>query len=381
LTNILTINETVEPLFPSGSGADPIVVIGDCGFAKDTSKVYFFGNYGEAKKDHDSNPDSIGPEPVSWSSNPALKQVRDIFAEGAIRTPDQTIGINQVYVINVGSAPLEADYTAAMETAATLPVTVENYANLSTVTVLDAIGTRMDELEDTADYRNAIGTVADGAISAKDDMIAMTDESENDYAQNSRVHIHTNPDMQGTYAAKVACTPYYQDPGYGGYRSKITDDIVLWKKGDRDELKDAGLVVDAPNLINPILAEPYMAVSTGYKEVGGVRPVDSLLHIRRNADHQWRQTDLITLRMVKMNNTAVAKGLIEQVANAYLKQEVENGYLTAKSTVPIDPGFLFELTYDPIDPFKLNRLRKVRCVGSVQEISDTSVIQLPIGGG
>lgn len=384
LTNILTINETVEPLFPRGSGADPIVVLGDCGFAKDTSKVYFFGSYLEAKQDHATNPDAIGPVPDDWSDNPVLKEVRDIFAEGAIRNMGQ-IGVNQVYVVNMGSAPGALDYTAAFNTINSLPVKVEDYVGLYDVARLASIGERMNTLENAGNYRNAVGTVNPTATKAE--MLLITDEAQGElteplpFVQNSRVHIHTDPDMQGTYTAKIACTPYWQDPGFGTYRSKTVEDIKVWDTIDREDLMNAGLVVDAPNLVDPSLAEPFMAVSTAYKEVGGERPTDSLLHLRRNVDEQWRQTDIITLRMVKMNNTAVAKGLIENVANAYLQTQVDAGYIIPKKTVPTDNGYLFELSYDSLDPFKLNRVRKVRPVGSVHTIEDTSAIQVPIGGG
>lgn len=380
--NILSINEETEPLFPSGSGASPIAVLGDCGFTADPTKAYFFGSYFAAKKDHTLYGNSIGPEPTDWEDNPALAAVRDIFLEGAVREAGQTIGINQVYVINMGSTPTANNWATAMETLTNLPINngIELYVGVDDVEVHEQIGLYLDELEEAGDYRNAIVTVTPG--STKEEMIEYTEVAEeSDYIHNSRVHIHTDPTMQATYAAKVACTPFYQDPGYGPYRSKNVDNIVVWSTADRDDLKEAGLVVDAPNLINPALAEPYMAVSTAYVKEEGVVPTDSLLHIRRNVDEHWRQTDMITLRMIKMNNTAVAKGLIENVAISYLREQVTKGYLIKKVNVPTDPGYMFELGYDETDPFKLHRIRKVRPVGSVHTIEDISIIQVPIGGG
>ncbi len=375
----LTINETVEPIFPGGRGGHAIVVLGDFGFTKDTSKVYFFGDYYTAKKDHATHPDSLGPEPADWSDNPGLKCVRDIFDEGAIRTLGQTIGVNKVYAVNMGDVPVAEDWVAAFETISALPVKIESYPGLSNVVVHDSIGDHLDALENDADYRNAVVTVPAGAT--KEQLLNYTDESEVSFVQNSRVHIYTNPDMIGVYTAKIACTPYWQDPGYGTYRSRTAADIQIWKSSDRDELTEAGLVVDAPNLIDTSLAEPYRAVASSHKMVGGIRPTDSRLHIRRNVDYQWEQTDIISLKMVKMNNTAVSKGLIENVANAFLQEQVEAGYLIKKTTVPTDNGFLFELKYDDMDPYKLRRTRKVRPVGSVDTIEDVSVIQVPIGGG
>lgn len=367
-------------MYPRGTGADVIVVIGNAGFTKDTSKVFTFSSYLDARQDHATVETAIGPEPADWTTNPLLKAVKDIFEEGAIRSVTDQFGIDKVYCINVGSAPSSSDYTAAMTTAATLfDARVELYVGLNDASILASLSTRLETLEQSGDYRNAIVTVATDATDAQ--MKAMTDTAQEDYVRGERVHIHTDRNMQAKYAAKMACSPYHQDPAYGPYRTVTPEQIVDRTNANRDELIEAGLVVDWVSKTDPTKAEPCMAVSTAYRLVSGTRSSASLAHARRNADHQFRETDKITLAHLKRNNTTIAKGLIEESARAYLKKEVTAGYLIAKSSTPTDDGFLFELQFDPSDPYKLIRNRKVRPVGAVYTIDDYSIIQVPIAGG
>jgi len=395
----ITINEIVEPLFPSGTGADPIFVAGNCGYTKDTGKVLFFSNYYDAKKPVADG--GIGPEPEDWTTNPVLACLRNIFSEGAVRKAGEK-GVDKVYVVNMGSAPTQEDWQAVFETAEQVQTKIEAYPGVKGYTipgeppvevpipgVFDQIGDHMDALETKMNYRNAFASLP-GELSIVD-MQKYTDPTQTSFVRNSRVHLEINPEMLGTYVAKVAYTPYHQDPALGTYRSKTIDDIKialgagaeprLLKTEEVEALKDSGLVVDVPSFVEPGLVEPYRAVSTGYRlATDNTRPTDSKLHIRRNVDHQWEELDIITYKMFKMNNTAVVRGMIEGMGNAYLQGESDKGYLIPDPVTPTDPGYLFEVEVDPDNAFKLHRRRKVRPVGSVDMIEDISVVQVPIGG-
>ena len=52
----------------------------------------------------------------------------------------------------------------------------------------------------------------------------------------SVVYIHADPLMQAKFATKCACTPYYQDPAYGAYRSVLPEDILSLSRADMDIL-------------------------------------------------------------------------------------------------------------------------------------------------
>lgn len=197
----ITINETTEVIGTKGEGAQVIAVVGDSGAAAAPTTLHTFNSYEEAKT-------ALGDES---ETNFLLAAIKDHFIEGDPENEGSELGVEKVYAINVGAAPTSTDFDNAMATiAAVKDVELEEYHGLSTVTVLESIATHLDTLVGKGFPRLAIATVATGALEA--DILKMTDDGETNFIQHSRVYIHIDRDMQAVFTAKVACTPYYENP-------------------------------------------------------------------------------------------------------------------------------------------------------------------------
>ena len=366
----ITINETLEPMCMGGSGASVICVIGNGNRTKELTTVYTFNSYDVAKLDHATYPGSIGPE---TPGSPLLSAVHDIFVEGAVTDATQVRGIDKVYCINVGASPTGADYTAACLLAQTLgDVEIELYVGLVDPTIMATLATAQVSLAGTGGYRHAIATAAPGATAA-------TIAAYNSVAlQKSRFLIHADPDMQATFAAKMACTDPSVDPAFGPYRTKLATDINIYTAPDMATLTNAGIICDQPAISDSDLAEPYMAVSTAWAQT--TPPNDALIHCRRNADSFWRTTDVIAKALLKSNDLDVARGMAQQVGIGVLAQGVKDGKIIPKTSAPVDAGYMYTVTADPVNLFQLIINRKIRPVGSVYYIVENSIIQSPLAG-
>jgi len=382
-------NDSAEPMYPRGSGAKAIVVIGDAGVvADDPNVVYEFVDYAGALSE-------LGPEA---SANPLLAAIKDVFIEGSIFNVSlDKLGIEKVYAINIRTSATPAVLTQKMWTdAMTLSETkadmqmVELYAGCYTVAVMKLVRDHILALRLTGLKRASIFTIdpTKDLVDDKTDIFKMTDSSETTFINDGTVSIHTNPKMQAAYAAKCACTEHFMDPAYKSYRSKTMEDIIEIGRQLADDYTGAGFVVDGPS-INPDFVgkpEPMMAVTTSYRiGPGGTRPTDAFLHHRFNVDYQSVETNKIALGMIKKNNTITSRAMVEQSCIGFLQNEVSLGNLQAKTSTedgkPADDGFFLEIKTDPLDPFKLIKNMKVRPVGSVHMIVDNEIIQAPAAGG
>lgn len=373
--------ESQEAQYPRGSGADTILLIGKTPNAADTSTINEFYSY------QDAIAELSGEDPEE--TNELLLAVKDVFEEGAVRSVTDKLGIEKVLAINVGPNPVVGTEWADAQELGRLKrdIAIEVYVGLSDISFMNTTKTHLDTLAATGKRRIAIFTHA--ADESKTNIIDMTDPSNAEdtpaapYIQGSRIYIKQNRLMQCKFAAKVACTPYWQDPARGPYRSVTFAEVEeqITSEDDLDDYTKAGIVVDWENL-NPVQgngkAEICKAVATSYRGEDDVIPLDARLHIRRNADYQFRQIDLIIGAELKNNDTETGLQTMQQNVNAYLAGEVKKGYIKPKKTEPQDPGYLVEIIPHDTNPYGVKVRRKIRPVNSIEFIEEESVILAPL---
>ena len=295
------IKETVESARKEGYTGRNILVIGNAGYAteKCEEKVYTLYNYDDAMNE------LAPPEKVQSPGRNILKNIiRDIFNEGKPLDPNDTFGLNKVYAINIGPNATIQTLLTALETSETVyDADIEVYPELSDIPAMNMIKGHLKKLEGFGDYRIALMAASPNA--SIDEMTKMTDPNESVYINSGRVIIQANPNVLGAFAAKVACTPYYQDPAYNPYRTIITQDIRKYRRDELETILDAGLVVDWEVVVDSTLGmkvvEPVYAPATNY--TSEATPGDAWLHHRLNADHQSKITDGKARPYIKQNNT------------------------------------------------------------------------------
>jgi hypothetical protein len=360
----ITNKETVESARNDGYEGRNIVVIGSAGYTtdKEEEKIYTLYNYENAVKK--LNP----PETVKSNGSNTLKNViKDIFNEGKPLEPADTFGLNKVYAINIGPNPTIGTLLTALETSETIyDADIEVYPELSDIPAINLINGHLKKLEGFGDYRIAIVTASKNA--STEELTNMTDTTKEKYISSGRIALYVNPNLLGAFAAKVACTPYHQDPAYKPYRTITTRNIKKYRRDELEEILDAGLIVDW-EVVDPTLGikvvEPVYARATNYTEEG--TPADAYLHHRLNADHQTHVTDERAREYIKQNNTETARQAIEQSCKSYLEEEVKQERLD---------GYSYELYPNIGDKYSLIVKMKLLPVKSIHVIEINRTIQV-----
>ena len=231
---------------------------------------------------------------------------------------------------------------------------------------MNMIKGHLKKLEGFGDYRIALMAASPNA--SIDEMTKMTDNTESVYINSGRVIIQANPNVLGAFAAKVACTPYYQDPAYNPYRTITTQDIKKYRRDELETILDAGLVVDWEVVVDSTLGmkvvEPVYAPATNY--TSEATPGDAWLHHRLNADHQSKITDGKARPYIKQNNTETARQAIEQKCKSHLEEEVKKERID---------GYSYELYPNRADPYSLIVKMKILPVKSIHVIEINRTIQ------
>lgn len=357
-------NEVVESTFPGGSGALPILLIASSPITKD-NKIHVFHDYVSATATPDNG--GFGPEGVT---NPLLSALYDIFEEGSVtdQSSDE-LGVDTVYVINIGPSPTAADWTAAQTLSEVLDDKriVELYQGYSDLSFVNTTANHLLTLDQSCRYRRSVFAPTSETPA---DAIKETDPTQTSYIRNSRIYMHIDLSKQAKLAAKLAYTHYYDDPARLCWRSVAADDILPLSYSDRNSLIKAGIVCDQPSLQSlngEKMAQPVKVVSTAYKlGADGKRPADANAHQRANADWTWEQTDTLARAELYNNNTAEGLKFIREEVQDFLNNQETLGYLS-------DPECeISELTDDP-DGISL--LKKAKFVGSIYKIEQTSTVK------
>ena len=359
----IKIKETVESARNEEYEGRNILVIGNAGYTTENCAETPYTLYNYADADDQLNP----PKNVQLTSvNPLKDFIRTIFDEGKPLDPNDTFGLNKVYAINIGPEPTIETLLTALETSETIyDADIEVYPELSDIPAMNMIKGHLKKLEGFGDYRIAIFAASPDA--EIDEMTKMTDNTESVYISSGRVVLHVNPNLLGAFAAKVACTPYHQDPAYKPYKTVTTQDIKKYRRDELETILDAGLVVDW-EVVGPTLGmkvvEPVYARATNY--TSEATPGDAYLHQRLNADHQSHVTDEIARPYIKQNNTETARQAIEQKCKSYLEEEVKQERIN---------GYSYELYPNRADPYSLIVQMKVLPVKSIHVIEINRTIQ------
>lgn len=360
----IKIKESVESARNDGYTGRNILVIGSAGYTTENTakEVYTLYNYEDARNKL-APPTNV----KSITDNTLRMVIREIFDEGKPLDPTDTFGLNKVYAINIGPDPTIETLLTALETSETVyDANIEVYPELSDIPAMNLIKGHLKKLEGFGDYRIALMAASPNA--SIDEMTKITDNtSEESYINSGRIVIHANPKILGAFAAKVACTPYYQDPAYQSYRTITTQDIKKYRRDELETILDAGLVVDW-EVVDPILGmkmvEPVYARATNYTTEA--TPGDAYLHQRLNADHQSHVTDEIARPYIKQNNTETARQAIEQRCKSHLEEEVKQERMTSYS---------YELYPNRADPYSLIVKMKILPVKSIHVIEINRIIQ------
>lgn len=357
--------ETVEAQYPQGSGAKVILVYGHTTTTAQLTTIYEFNNYSDAVTSLTTS-----------TGGPLLEAIGKVFEEGQIRSVTDTLGINKVYAINMGTSATYQDYADAQETSKLKKdVDIELYVGQHDVTLMGTTATYLSGLATQGQKRTAVFCTNPAAPVATKAL--MTDDGEGTYIQDSRIYIKDG--LQEKYAAKMACTPYYMDPAKGAYRSVTMDDIDDYQYEDLETLTAAGIICDWEHQ-SPITqtgrVEPVKAVATSHAKTE--QPVDSLAHCRLNADYQFHQRDIIIQGMLKDNDTETGLQTMEQAVKSYFAGEAKKGYLIAKEDEPSDPGYMVQIEPSTTDVYGVVVRTKIRPVNAIYSIEEVSVIQAPV---
>lgn len=358
--------EQVDTYFPQGTGATPIFLVGKSPITKDTTKLYTFHTYDEAVALPANG--GLGPEAVG---NDILAALKILLGEGSVTDEDDDtgLGIDTVYVVNVGNTPTVDDWTAAQTLSEKIedPLLIEVYAGNSDMSFINTTQVHMSSMDSSCSYRlavfsNAATTIADAAKE--------TDPTQTTYIRNSRIYIHYDPTKQMILAADIACTPYYEDPAKRAYRTVKADDILSLSLSDKNTLIMNGLVCDMPSLTykNGVrMAKPIKVVSTAYRlGSDGKRAADANVHQRRNADYTWNQCDELAKSELYNNNTPDGLKFIKEEVLAYLANQETLGYLS-------NPTVTVESVPSDLEAIKL--YRSAQFVNSIYKIEQTSEMQ------
>ena len=362
----LKIQESVAPLFSTGDGGKTIAVIGTTGTNKEKGELCTFHNFHSAYNTYYSQDETKKEGDVY---NPLLQAVYDIFQEAEARDSMHNLGINTIHTINTGENPENKDYTDILKVLAKeRNIGIEAYIKLSDVAILNSVKTHLDLLAGQGEYRIAIATTPKDAEIK--DMKKMT--TEDSKICSSRVVLHSNPDMLAAFTAKVACTPYFEDPSRGGYRSKNLQEVKIHSRNEIEDLLESGIVADwdSYDSMGRHILEPCMAISTSHTPPEDNRPADCVLHHRLNADHQARVTDKHLRGFLKSNNNDIMRQSAELKCKEYLSNEVRKGCLEK---------YEFNLTVDENNPSILLVNMKITPVTAIQHITINRNVEMPTG--
>ena len=225
----ITYNEIDTDPNANGIGAEIPIFIGISGNSTPYNGVQKFKKYEDACVVPTATTPGLG---TSVTNNPLLATVKDFFEETKKVNSDD-IGIPYIYVIDLGNIALRSGTEATTATEATITawtnamklaktvqeVTMEVYVGFnSTDTSADYLSlmvsadTKIKEYVSMCQPRIGYFTVEGATDTA---LKALTSASVN---QHSRICL-IEPTNFGQIFARIAITPYFEEPGYYTFRS------------------------------------------------------------------------------------------------------------------------------------------------------------------
>lgn len=313
-------SEEGDNYFAQGTGAKPTIVIGKSPIVKDLENILTFKSYNKAKALPENG--GIGPEPIDDDpDNPLLAWIKDYFQEGAKQTSSD-IGVKEIHVINVGPNPSVQDWLAAAELSNKKKnIRLETYVENHDISFMHSIDSHLQEQSKLGITRVALFSVENEDMS-DEDMMKYTDDSQATSIQKSRIGI-SQKDLFGKIVARIAVTPYYEEPGYAEFRTVEPGTFKERSRDERNELVKAGIIFGEDNpFTEKEKVQICLATSTSFAIDESNRPADSLLHHRFNVDEQVNQLLLICAEQLKRNETSDYLAYLEQDCVSYLEKEI-----------------------------------------------------------
>ena len=363
----LYFDENVEYEF-TGSGAKIPVIIGKTGntgsndYKVDGTQVLTFKNYSEANRSIANG--GIGTD---TATNPTLAFLEEFFEESAITSSDQ-LGVDHIYVIDVGNGTVKNSWITALTTAKTLlDVGVEVYVSADAIEdyTLSAFlaGANASIKTETANLnlRVAMATKT-GATDQELATLASTTG-----VPSSRLYL-CEPLLFGKTVARFCTTPYYIEPGYPTYR---TVEAGIFKPRTNAEiltLQNAGVVINTDERVDDeIYPRINLSVSTAFSQ--NPRPADSLGHARFNADHLLREIFKAIFPQVKDNESGTNIAKRQTAINSVIDDEVEAERIIAYNSNN-GQGTKLTLLESDSQPYDME------LVGQIQPINCTIAINI-----
>lgn len=174
----------------------------------------------------------------------------------------------------------------------------------------------------------------------------------------------------GKTIAKICCTPYFEEPGYVGYKTIVPGECRNRTPEERDELFNAGIIFNEDDaLLSTITPRICLATSTawGIKNPES-RLNDALIHARRNVDHHVRHIIKILAPQLKRNETSVTIRYLQTAIDEYLDNELTNGNIMEYSVNVIE---------SEINPYALLVEGKITPVNSTLAITFSNYVGQP----
>ncbi len=355
----------------NGLGAEIPIFIGISGNSTPYKGVQKFKKYEEACVEPTATTPGIG---TSETNNPLLATVKKFFEE-AKKINSDDIGIPYIYVIDLGNIALrsgeqatsasEATITAwtdAMKLAKTVQeVTMEAYVGFnSTDTPADYLSlmvsadAKIKEYVSMCQPRIGYFTVKGATDNV---LISLTNDTAN---QHSRICL-VEPDKFGEILARIATTPYYEEPGYYAFRSINAGEFSERSKEQELALQNAGIIFGRDEKVgNVAYPKICLGVSTAFAADPDSRPKDSLLHARRNVDRLIRDTFITIYPQLKRNETEGYLSYAQADIDTLISTKIDSGYMKE--------GTYLDVAESDIDPYDLKINGEVKPINATYSI-------------
>lgn len=270
-------------------------------------------------------------------NNKLAQFINDFYDESKLKQSTD-IGVQYIYIIDVGDGKSVTAWENALETAKTLTdAQVEIYIGAEEIegcTFEEFIYKAVDSIyEDTEELDLRYGfsylEKTDGETLKEYDTRLIN------LANNLRLHYGTELQklsrfglcedlLVGKTLARICCTPYNVEPGFLVYRSVTPNTFRKRLKEDMLDLQNAGIIFNRDEQVNgtkyPRINLCVSASFTGTKD----RPTDSLFHARFNSDDLLREVFEVCFTQIKNNETAVNLAYLQALIDVVVADRVSN---------------------------------------------------------
>jgi hypothetical protein len=307
----------------TGEGSQIPIFIAKTKNTAPNKDILKFKNYAQANRTVEAG--GIGTDETDLL-NITLKE----FFKENVKKESEDLGVNYVYVIDLGKEPTNQDWLNAFESAKIKrEVEVEIYVNADDIALLESANESI-----IADSRYGSPRIGYSTISeAKDeDLIKLTDDSETQYIQRPRIAI-IEPLLFGKILARICTTPSSDEPGYPEFRSVQPGEFIERTEEEMLDLQNAGIIFGRDELTRKkAIPRINLGVSTAFAAAPDNRSNDSLLHARRNTDAMIRAQYDIAFTQLKRNETEVNITHLQTDIDADIDERIRKGIMMAGNT-------------------------------------------------